>query len=78
MISIEVPDFIAHTMGIVVFFVGVHINRKFTILRDFNIPETVTDGLFAAVIVFLIGLFADIEINYQLKTRDSLLVYFSG
>lgn len=76
MTVLEVPSFLAYTMGILVFFVGVHINRKFTILRDFNIPEPVTGGLIAAAIVFLIYLFAGIEINYHLETRDLLLVYF--
>lgn len=76
MTSVDVSSFLAYTMGIVVFFVGVHTNRKLTILRDFNIPEPVTGGLLAAAIVFLIYHYADIEINYDLGTRDLLLVYF--
>lgn len=76
MTSVDVPSFLTYTMGIVVYFVGVHINRKFTVLREFNIPEPVTGGLLAAAIVFFIYFFAEIEVNYSLETRDLLLVYF--
>lgn len=58
------------------FFVGTHINRRFTVLREFNIPEPVTGGLLAAAIMFTLWWFTGTEVTYSLETRDKLLVYF--
>jgi len=71
-----VDSFLAYTIGILVYFVGVKLTRRFELLRNFNIPEPVTGGLLAAVVVFIIYLVTDIEVTYQLETRDRLLVYF--
>ncbi|TQV85957.1 sodium/glutamate symporter [Aliikangiella coralliicola] len=72
----NVDSFLSYTIGILVFFIGVHLNKKFSVLRNFNIPEPVTGGLIAALIVFAIYLIADVEIQFELDTRDRLLVYF--
>lgn len=66
----------AYTIGIVVLFVGVHLNRRFNILRSYNIPEPVTGGLLAAIAAFILYQFFDIEISFDMYTRDLLLVYF--
>ena len=71
-----VDNFVTFTIGILVFFVGVHTNKRVTFLRKYNIPEPVTGGLIAALIVLLVYLVSDIEISYQLDTRNTLLVYF--
>ena len=71
-----VDSFLAYTIGILVFFVGVHLNKRVAVLRDYNIPEPVTGGLIAALIVFFFYLIFGIEISYELETRDRLLVYF--
>ena len=42
------PDFLALTIGIVVFFVGVLITQRVSFLRTYNIPEPVTGGFVAA------------------------------
>lgn len=76
MTSIEVPGFLTYTLGIIVFFMGVHINRSVPFLREYNIPEPVTGGLLAAMFVFLVYLVSGLEVNYDLETRDLLLVYF--
>ena len=76
MTSVTLEDFLAYTLGIVVFFGGVHLNRKFQVLREFNIPEPVSGGLIAAAITFLIYSVLSIEISFDLETRDRLLVYF--
>lgn len=74
--AVTIESFLAYTLGIVVFFVGVHLNRRFDVLRAYNIPEPVTGGLVAATATFLIYLFLDYEISFNLETRDRLLVYF--
>ena len=76
MTQIEVPDFLAYTLGIVVFFCGVHLNRMVPWLRSYNIPEPVTGGLLAASVSFALYIFANLEVSFQLDTRDTLLVYF--
>ncbi|MGH1484660.1 MAG: sodium/glutamate symporter [Cellvibrionaceae bacterium] len=71
-----IDDFLTYTLGILVFFIGVHINRRVNFLRYYNIPEPVTGGLLATLFTFLIFLITDTEIQFQLETRDTLLVYF--
>ena len=74
--SIEVVDFLALTIGIIVFFTGTILTRRISILRDYNIPEPVSGGLIAALLALLIYVIFDISISYELDTRDQLLVYF--
>lgn len=69
-------NFLTFTLAILVFFMGVHINRRVEFLRKYNIPEPVTGGLIAALFALVIYLTTDTEIVYQLDTRDILLVYF--
>lgn len=74
--AVTIDSFLAYTLGIVVFFVGVHLNRRCDLLRAYNIPEPVTGGLVAASVTFAIYLALDLEISFDLETRDRLLVYF--
>lgn len=69
-------EFLAYTIGIVVFFAGVHLNKRIPLLRAYNIPEPVTGGLLAAITVFALYLLTGFEITFELSTRDRLLVYF--
>lgn len=57
----EVNTFLACTVGIVVFFVGMHVNQRVAFLRTFNIPESVTGGILAAVAVLLLYLVFDLQ-----------------
>ena len=52
--TLVVDDFVADTIGIIVFFVGMHVNRRVTVLRSFNIPEPVTGGILASVTVLFV------------------------
>lgn len=72
----ESNNFLTFTIGILVFFVGVHINRRIHFLRVYNIPEPVTGGLLAAIVTFVVYHVADMEIVFRLEARDALLVYF--
>ena len=74
--EVVIPDFIAYTIGIVVFFAGMSLNARIRLLRDYNIPEPVTGGLLAAAIVFALHEFTGIDFSFDLETRDILLVYF--
>ena len=35
MTEVTIDSFLAHTLGIVVYFVGVHLNRRFQLLRSY-------------------------------------------
>jgi len=74
--SIVINDFIALTIGIIVFFTGTILTRRISILQDYNIPEPVSGGLIAALLAYLIYVIFDTSISYELGTRDRLLVYF--
>ena len=73
---IPVDNFLAYTTGIVVYFVGMRLNRHVDFLRSFNIPEPVTGGILAALFGLGVYLISGFEIEYSLDTRDRLLVYF--
>ncbi len=73
---IEVHDFIAFTIGIIVYFVGVTLTRHISFLRSYNIPEPVTGGLIAALTTYAAFEILNISITFDLETRDRLLIYF--
>ncbi len=73
---ISVDSFLAYTIGILVFFVGMRLNRRIGFLRSYNIPEPVTGGIIAALMGLMIYLITGLELAYDLETRDRLLVYF--
>ncbi|MGI9570445.1 MAG: sodium/glutamate symporter, partial [Desulfobulbia bacterium] len=50
--TIVIQDFIAFTIGIVVFFLGVFLTRKIAFLRNCNIPEPVLGGIAVALITW--------------------------
>lgn len=71
-----VGNFLTFTIAILVFFVGVNINRSIPFLRKYHIPEPVSGGLLAALATLCIYLFADVEVVYELDIRNTLLIYF--
>ncbi|MEX0350011.1 MAG: sodium/glutamate symporter [Paracoccaceae bacterium] len=74
--SFFVPDMISATLGLAVFLLGAELNTRFEILRRFNIPEPVSGGLIAALLFLALYLFAGIEFEFEMATRDYLLVLF--
>ena len=73
---IIIPDFITATLGFAVYLVGARVNSNYAVLRQFNIPEPVTGGLLAALVVLAMYLAFGIELFFELETRDFLLVLF--
>ncbi|MGO4839145.1 sodium/glutamate symporter [Rhizobiaceae sp. 2RAB30] len=69
-------DFLALTIGIVVFFVGVLVTQRVTFLRAYNIPEPVTGGFVAALAFWAVYEVFGLEISFDMTTRDRLLVIF--
>ena len=73
---IEIDDFVTVTIGIIVFFLGAFLTRRVAFLRSYNIPEPVSGGLAAALVTWAIYVWLGAEINFDLATRDRLLVIF--
>ena len=71
-----VRPFLAITAGIVVLFAGKAVNGRFVMLREYNIPEPVTGGLFIAVMLWFAYIVSGWRIVFDLAARDVLLVYF--
>jgi len=74
--SFIAPDFLAFTVGMVVFFIGAKITQSVAFLRDYNIPEPVTGGFVAALAFWLVYLVFNLEIGFEMTLRDRLLVIF--
>ena len=74
--AIEVHAFIALTLGIVVYFLGERLTSQFSILRTYSIPEPVSGGLLAALLFLGVVMLTGREIEFDLSSRDMLLVYF--
>ncbi|TMV09516.1 sodium/glutamate symporter [Ruegeria sediminis] len=73
---IEIPAFIAVTLGFAVFLAGTEINARVEALRRYNIPEPVTGGLLASLALFAVYLVSGLEFEFDLQHRDFLLVLF--
>ena len=69
-------NFLAITMGILVLFIGKRLNDVIPVLRNFSIPEPVTGGLLFSILFGLVYAVSGVEIEFELKARDFLLVYF--
>lgn len=74
--QVLVPSFLAYTIGIVIFLIGMRLNQRFEPLRSFNIPEPVTGGLLASLVVLALYMATGLEISFEMDTRDRLLIYF--
>ena len=73
---LSVSDFLTITLGIIVLFIGRRINQKVNVLREFSIPEPVTGGILISIFLSLVYAFTDITVEFDLHSRDVLLVYF--
>lgn len=79
MTQIQFPDFMAITVGLVVYLVGEAINNRVAPLRYFNIPDPVTGGLLFALLTWGLYKSGIAEIGFDTHTRDLLLlIFFTG
>ncbi|RLA56324.1 MAG: sodium/glutamate symporter [Gammaproteobacteria bacterium] len=62
--------------AILVLFLGRYLNQKIKVFRDYNIPEPVTGGLLASLIVGLLYWLMGLEISFDMANRDMLLIVF--
>lgn len=73
---LRIDSFLAVTIGILVLFVGKRINDAVGFLRNFSIPEPVTGGLLFSILFGLVYLGLGVAVEFELRARDILLVYF--
>ena len=73
---LQLGSFFTVTIGIIVLFVGKRLNETVNFLQEFSIPEPVTGGLIFSVLITLVYVVSDVEIQFDLTSRDILLIYF--
>ncbi|MCW8929552.1 MAG: sodium/glutamate symporter [Gammaproteobacteria bacterium] len=74
--TLALQSFFTVTLAIIVLFIGKGLNLHFAILRDFNIPEPVVGGLLFSILFAIVHFTIGISIEFDLKARDIMLVYF--
>lgn len=72
----QIDSFATFNLAIIVLALGKWLTRKFSILREFNIPEPVTSGLLVCLVTAILHVVAGVQIGFNLATRDFLLLYF--
>jgi len=73
---LHIESFLAVTLGIVVLFLGRRLTQASYWLKEFSIPEPVSGGILVSVLFALLHYVTQIEVSFDLATRDLLLVYF--
>jgi glutamate:Na+ symporter, ESS family len=76
MTSVEIPGLLTFTIAILVFFVGSRLNQIVSPLRNWNIPEAVTGGLAASLVLLIVQDAFGLAFSFSLDSRDMLLLYF--
>lgn len=74
--SIQIDGFGAFTIAIIVYFAGVRLTTGISFLRAYSIPEPVSGGILAALVVWAIVAMTGRAVEFDLSARDFLLVYF--
>jgi ESS family glutamate:Na+ symporter len=63
-------------LSIVVLYLGFYLNRRIRFLSEYYIPPAVTGGLVCSIVVAIIYGVADLEIAFDMRIRDVLLLVF--
>jgi ESS family glutamate:Na+ symporter len=74
--TIVIVNFMAFTIGIMVYFSGRILTQRVGFLREYNVPEPVTGGILASLVTLALFLVFNIELSFEMEIRDLLLVYF--
>ena len=73
---VEIKDFVSFTLAIIALFIGKGIISRYELLRKYSIPEPVVGGFACAAVVGVLYYAFDIQIEFNLAVRDTLLLYF--
>jgi ESS family glutamate:Na+ symporter len=63
-------------IAILVLFIGKYLNQKVRLFQHYNIPEPVTGGVLASLIFAFIYFSYDFSFQFELQSRDNLLIVF--
>lgn len=63
-------------IAIMVWFLGEFLTKKFSFLLHYNIPSAVTGGLICSLLITFIYSVFDIQINFDMRMRDLMLLVF--
>ena len=63
-------------VAILVLYVGKYLNRKLKFFREYNIPEPVSGGILASLLLGLLYAIFQLEVSFSLEIRDALLIVF--
>ena len=74
--SYEVQPLHSLMLSILVLYLGFYLNRKISLLSEYYIPPAVTGGLICSLLVWLVYSLADLEVVFDLRIRDLLLLVF--
>ncbi|WP_305984207.1 sodium/glutamate symporter [Roseibium sp. MMSF_3544] len=74
--TLSLNEFVSFNLAILVYFLGVRLNKKIAFLRHYNIPEPVSGGLLVAFLALVVFLVLGTEIAFSLQSRDYLLFVF--
>ncbi|MEC9405009.1 MAG: sodium/glutamate symporter, partial [Pseudomonadota bacterium] len=74
--TITLTEFVSFNLAILVYFLGVRLNKKILVLDRFSIPEPVSGGLLVAFLSLVVYLGLGTEIGFSLQSRDYLLYCF--
>ena len=72
--TVEAMDMLS--LSVVVLFLGMYLNRKFRLLSENYIPPAVTGGLIFSVVTWLVYTQLDIQLEFDMRFRDLLLLVF--
>ena len=73
---LHIESFLAITLGIIVLFLGRRLTQMSYWLKEFSIPEPVSGGILVSVLFAILHYVTQIDVSFDLATRDLLLVYF--
>ena len=74
--TLVVPAFISATLGLAVYILGIMLNARLEVLRRFNIPDPVSGGLLASVLMLILFVLFGVSLDFDMQARDFLLVMF--
>ncbi len=74
--DVLLDGFTSFNIAIVVYFLGVRLNKAIPFLHHYNIPEPVSGGLLVSLLGLAYYLWTGGQIGFTLEARDFLLLYF--
>jgi len=72
----SVHGLVSFTLAILLLFLGKTLVQKSALLRQYCIPESVVGGFICAAVTSLLYFGLNIEVEFDLQVRDTLLLYF--